>query len=257
MSHETPVPPKLDDLLGRYLNRQAGAHAAGLAAFDATEVTPYEAGPVQPIDPQPAWDEALSALGEPSERKLAPPPHWPQLVSNHEPVVALAWCVGNFPQLVRNFHTLLHQAKAADLRPGMGRPVSAPALIEWAQQVAVPPKYPEVLLALGALRLAKQFDQADALIAAQRDKVPAKWRAAWENEVAALAWHRGQAEEARRLWRQASASLPVRFNRGMAELFLDNATEARQLLGDVVTQIPETSAWHHLARLYLTMAQQR
>src|SRR6266446_8454240 len=152
MTPQTPVQPKLEDLLARYLNRQAGAHASGLATFDASEVTPYEAGPVQPIDPKPAWDEALSALshGQPAEgRKLSAPPHWPQLVGSHEPVVALAWCVGNFPQLVRNFQQILHQANLTDLRPSGGRPVTAPALDDWAQQIIAKKKFPEGLLALG------------------------------------------------------------------------------------------------------------
>jgi tetratricopeptide (TPR) repeat protein len=257
MTPEAPMQPKLDELMARYLNRQAGAHASGLATFDASEVTPYEAGPVQPIDPKPAWEEALTALAQshPSEaRKLNAPPHWPQLVGNHEPVVALAWCVGNFPQLVRNFQQILHHTKLAELRPSGGRPVSAPALDDWATRIIAKKKFPESILALGALRLAKQFEQADALIAELDKDVPATWRAAWTNEQAGLAWHRGDAEAARRLWNAAEATLPVRFNRAMAELFLGNAAVARTLLQDVIPHIPEISAWHHLARLYLTLA---
>src|SRR5271166_5406077 len=105
--HETPVQPSLDHLLAGYLRRQAEAHSAGLAVVDPTgEVQPFEAGPVQPIDPKPAWDEAVAAV-----RLLAPgvetrswqaPPQWPQLVGAHEPATALAFSLGNFPQLVRN-----------------------------------------------------------------------------------------------------------------------------------------------------------
>lgn len=249
--------PKLDELMSRYLKRQAGAHADGLATFDASEVTPYEAGPVQPIDPKLAWDEALAVLTyfrEDSTKKPAPPPHWPQLVANHEPVVALAWCVGNFPQLVRNFHQFLHQASLAGLKPGGGRPVNAPALVDWTAQIGAKKTFPEALLAVGALRLAKHFDEADALLCILQPDVPAEWRAAWANEHAALAWHRGQAEQALRLWNAAEISLPVCFNRGMAELFSGDAKAARSILQDVVGQIPEASAWHHLARLYLTLA---
>ncbi len=260
MTPQTPGQPQLDDLLSRYLSRQAGAHADGLATFDAGEVTPYEAGPVQPIDPKPAWDEALAALVhfQPSEKhQLAAPLHWPQLVANHEPVVALAWCVGNFPQLVRNFHQILHQANLTKLKPSGGRAVSAPALVDWAGQVIAKKKFPDALLALGTLRLAKQFDEADALMHTLAAQVPQSWRAAWNNEVAALAWHRGNADEARRLWNAAAPSLPIQFNRGMAELFSGNADGARALLQATFAQIPETSAWHHLARLYLTLAQQQ
>jgi len=102
--------------------------------------------------------------------------------------------------------------------------------------------------------LAKQFEQADAVIASLDKDVPATWRAAWANEQAALGWHRGDAETARRLWSAAEPTLPVRFNRAMAELFSGNAAGARTLLQDVIPQIPENSAWHHLARLYLTLA---
>lgn len=258
MTPESPMQPKLDELLSRYLSRQAGAHADGLATFDAGEVMPYEAGPVQPIDPKPAWDEALTSLAHfrgAAVNKLPAPPHWPQLVANHEPVVALAWCVGNFPQLVRNFHQILHQANLTELKPGGGRAISAPALDDWTAQIGAERKFPEALVAVGALRLAKHFDQADAMLRNLQPDVPAEWRAAWANEQAALAWHRGQDEEALRLWNSAKASPPVLFNRGMAQLFSGNAKVARASLQEVVGQIPETSAWHHLARLYLTLAQ--
>jgi tetratricopeptide (TPR) repeat protein len=254
MSQQASPQPKLDDLLAGYLNRQAGAHASGLATFDAAEVIPYEAGPVQPIDPQPAWDEALTALTTEPTEKLAPPPHWPQLVANHEPVVALAWSTGNFPQLVRSFYTLLHQANLTELRPNGGRPTSAPALEDWARGVAAKKKFPEALLALGALRLAKQFEQADSVLKTAAKNVPTAWRGAWDNEAAALAWHKGDAEAARQLWDAADPSLPVRFNRGMAALFCGDSKTAAAILQDVVNEIPESSAWHHLARLYLTLA---
>ena len=61
MSHETAVQPKLNDLLTRYLEKQAEAQAVGIASYDS-EVSPYEVGPVQPLDPKLAWDEALTAL---------------------------------------------------------------------------------------------------------------------------------------------------------------------------------------------------
>ena len=51
MSHQAPAQPGLTDLLARFLNKQAQAHTDGLADLGpGAEVTPYEAGPVQPID---------------------------------------------------------------------------------------------------------------------------------------------------------------------------------------------------------------
>src|SRR5437588_1804632 len=120
MSHPSPAQPSLSDLLARYLARQADACAVGAAA-GADEVTPYEAGPVQPIDPKLAWDEALAvfALAQPpvSIRSWKAPPTWSNLVASHEPVVALALAAGNFPQLVRNFHMILQMTNLADLKP--------------------------------------------------------------------------------------------------------------------------------------------
>src|SRR5207253_1077306 len=97
MAHDTSVQPKLADLLTCYLEKQAEAHSAGIATYDH-EVTPYEVGPVQPLDPKLAWDEGLAAIGE--SRQHAPP-HWSSLVANHESTVAIAYCAGNFPQLMR------------------------------------------------------------------------------------------------------------------------------------------------------------
>jgi tetratricopeptide (TPR) repeat protein len=262
MSNETPGQPKLAELLTQYLNQQAGAHACGLSTFDPSgEVVPFEAGPVQPVDPKPAWDEAVAVLpflGQAVDRKgLTTPPHWPNLVASHEPVVAVAFCAGNFPQLMRNLHLVLQNGDLSRLRPSGGRPIVVPALLDWAEQVAAKKQVPQMLLAAGSLRLANQFDDAaDYLLTNEKD-VPEAARAAWANEKAALAWHRGQAEEARSQWQAQPASVPVLFNRGMAALFLGHAAEARKALSDAVAQLPEDGAWHHLGRLYLALAQAR
>jgi hypothetical protein len=246
--------------MNRFLAGQTGAHAAGLAAFDPREVEPYEARPVQPIDAALAWKEALAATAH-YQGALDPetpaPPHWPQLVSSHEPVVALAFCIGNFPQLVRDFHQVLQSRDLKALAPMAGRPVAAPQLLSWAQEIAAKKQFPGLLVALGALRLAKRFEEADSLIASVDGAVAVAWRPAWDNEKAALAWHRGETAAARELWSRQLKTLPVRFNLAMAELFLGNAKAARTALADIVQELPDASGWHHLARLYLTLAEMR
>ncbi len=256
------VPPAPADLMARYLQRQAEDHLAGLTDLDTTgEVQLYEAGPVQPIEARAAWEEAVAVvryLAADRERAWKAPPGWPQLVAAHEPEFALAFCLGNFPQLVRNLQPLLQAADLSELRPtASATPANVPGLVEWAEKSASRKKFPEVLLALGALRLAKQFQAADRLLAACADNVPAAWQAAWDNEKAALAWHRGEAEQARRQWQSQPESVPVLFNRGMAALFLHQPAEAREALARVAAQVPETSAWHHLAQLYLTLVETR
>jgi hypothetical protein len=257
-----PAHPPLGELFTDYLHKQMVAQQAGLASAEPTaDVVPFDATPVQPVDPRLAWQESVAAVsylnGKAEVSSLQAPPDWPGLVIAHEPVVALAFCVGNFPQLVRTFQPLLHVANLSKLRPVAGRPVAAPALVSWTAQVAQKKQFPQALLALGSLRMARQFDQAAELLKSLRSAVPTEWRSAWANEEAALTWHCGQAQEAVAMWQAQPESVPVLFNRGMAALFLDHPAEARSHLTQVIAQISEESAWHHLGRLYAALAETR
>jgi hypothetical protein len=135
-----------------------------------------------------------------------------------------------------------------------GRPLSVSALESWAAEAVKQRRFPQCLLALAGLRLAKQFDAATTMLSEQKD-IPAEWKPAWENEHAALVWHQGKTSEALKLWHRQNSSVPVLFNCGMASLFLNKRQEARTSLSQAVGQIPETSSWHHLGRLYLALAE--
>lgn len=249
MSHAAPAQPTLKDLMTRYLDRQTESHALGLGAVDPTEVLPYEAGPVQPIDPRTAWEAGLAALQSLSAKA---PPGWGQLVAQHEPVVAVPLCVGNFPQMVRDFHMLLHGADLTTLLPKGGRPAGVPSLDDWLGSVR--PEGLDAFLVLAACRLSKQFERGEAILRAAEPGIPKELRPLWDNEKAAFLWHQGKHEEARALWEKLPPSLPVRFNRGMADLFLGSTESACSHLTIVAAELPETSPWHHLARLYLALA---
>ena len=259
MPHETSVQPNLTDLFARYLEKQAEAQAVGIVSFDG-EVMPYEVGPVQPLDAKLAWDEAQAVLAfynsEPAQRRQAPP-HWSHLVAHHESIVAVAFSVGNFPQLMRNFHAILAQPNLADMQPVAGRPTTTNELLPWVEEVAQKKAFPQMLLALGTLRLAKQFDAAEAYVRAHDADIPTAWRAGWENEKGALAWHSGRLEEARKIWDMLEPTVPVLFNRGMAALFTGNLVAAKQHLTSASAKLPSTSAWHHLCRLYLILGDLR
>jgi hypothetical protein len=248
--------------MASYLHKQAAALTAGLSDPDLVdEVVPFEAAPVQPVDPRSAWDEALAVVEffhtQAAEKTWSAPPDWPGLVQAQEPALALAFCLGNFPQLVRSFQPLLQSNDLTSMRPAEGRPVSASALLAWTDQIVEKKQYPQTLLALGALRLARQFDRAAELIQNHRANVPSEWRALWANEEAALSWHRGRANEAVSLWEGQGDSVPVLFNRGMAALFMNQPAKARTGLTAAIKKLPETSAWHHLGRLYLTLTETR
>jgi tetratricopeptide (TPR) repeat protein len=256
-----PGQPDLSELLADYLQRVA-ARPAGLAhAADAGEVTPFEAVPTQPIDPRLAWDEALAVLrwfhNDATAQSKLFPADWAALVLAQEPATAVAFAVGNFPQLVRNLQPLLQTADLATLRPTAGRPVPVPGGTEWAMALLQKEAYPQALVALGILRLARQFDRALEAVQRPLTEIPMQWQAAWANEQAALAWHQGQVREAADLWQAQPVTVPVLFNRGMAALFLGKAAEARPLLQQAVSQLPEEDAWYHLGCLYLALAEMR
>jgi hypothetical protein len=257
-----PAQPALSDLLGRYLQRQAAAHADGLGLPETSgEVVPYDAAPAQPVDPRTAWDSAQAALrcfqdGAPA-RLTEAPADWPALVASHEPVMALAFCTANFPQLVRDLHPLWRAGDLKVLCPDPATPAAVPALVDWASAALRERRYPKALLGLGALRLARHFDAAEELLRKHQAEVPAAWRAAWANEQASLLWHEGKSQAAAASWQSQSASVPVLFNRGMSALFLGKPAEAHAALGPAVAQLPEDGAWHHLGRLYLALAEMR
>jgi hypothetical protein len=243
----------LAEMFSRYLQRQTDAQAQGVGFPEPSEeVTPYEAVPVQPVDPALAFKDTLEVrryFAGADQGKWTASPDWPAVVAAQEPAVSVAFCLGNFPQLVRNLQPLLTGGltafRVAD------RPLPCPALLEWAARAKEPQTR---LLAAGALRVARQFDQASSLL---RQVTGAEWKALRANEEAALAWHRGQGEEALKMWQAQEPSVPVLFNRGMAALFLGEAKAAHEALSQAAAGLPETSSWHHLARLYVTLADAR
>jgi hypothetical protein len=263
--------PELSELFARYLHGQVGSHEAGLAMGMTGEVVPHEAAPTQPADPKLAWHESLAVLpyyessfsggSQNNEKTLKAPPDWPALVAAQEPAMAVPFCLGNFPQMVRALQPLLHLTAGAHgtrfasfAKTTHAPSVASAELIRWADQIVKRKQFPDSLLAVAALRLARDFEGAAKLIP-DESEIPAEWRAAWENERAALAWHQGQTKEALASWQAQKESTPVLFNRGMACLFTNQRADARAALQKAVAHLPEDDAWHHLGRLYLALAE--
>jgi hypothetical protein len=254
----TAAQPNLADLMARYLRRQTDAQAAGFAAVAGGDVEAYEAVPVHAVDPREAWDEATAvpaAFGGKAATAGKPAAEWPQLVAGQESHVALPMAAGNYPQLVRDLAPLFHADKLSDLLKSPGPAMTVPGLVEWAEKVVRSGEFPKVLLAVGALRLARQFDAAERLLRDLAGAVPAEWKDAVANEEAALLWQRGDCKEAARRWKALPESTPVLFNRGLAALFLYDRADARAALWKAVQRLPESSGWHHLGRLYLALAE--
>jgi hypothetical protein len=238
--------PRLADLMARYIGRQSVAVAAGMQAAVAGEVQPHEAVPVHAVDPKQAWDEATAVVAYfGTLAKTKAPSDWPTLVAAQPSHTGLAFAAGNFPQMVRDLAPLYRAAEdLATLPPSDAPPVDVAGEFG-------PADFPQLILAAGMLRLARQYDSAETLL---KNPAPTKWAAAWGNEYAAILWHRGKKDEAIRRWRELPNSVPALFNRGMAALFSGRAADDRADLHRAVEQIPEASGWHHLGRLYLALA---
>jgi hypothetical protein len=264
--HDRPTPSSprgLTELFIQYLHRQSTAHAEGLGLAEAAgEVEPYEAVPVQPVDPRVAWSGACAAAEFYSagvkSRTWKAPAEWPNLVASHDPETALPFCLGNFPQMVRDLHPFW-QAKGGLVagRRSPHRNADVGGVPEWAATALEGRDYLRTLLGVGVLRLAGRFDDAGELLARCRSTAPSEWEAVLANEEAALLWHQGRTDEAASRWNEQPDSAAVLFNRGLAALFRNRATEARTLLSRAAGLIPEGNAWHHLALLYLALAEIR
>jgi hypothetical protein len=245
-----PLP--LAELFTRYLSRQVEAQTIGLGHAESFgEVEPYDVTPVQPVEPRVAWSDAVAVASYlcPTKVEWQVPPEWPGLVQAQEPAVAVPFCLGNFPQLMRDWHSLI---TGSELQMP-NRPLPAGSLMAWAERQK---SHPTALLAAGVLRLAQHFDFA-ATVLGRAEDVPVAWRAVHANEAAALAWHRGQHADALSQWQAQPTSVPVLFNRGMALLFLGRPAEARAPLTEATAGLAETNAWHHLGQLYLALAKAR
>src|SRR6516164_4175980 len=107
--------PDLSELFASYLQGQMSLQKAGLAVAQTGDMVPFEAAPAQPADPKLAWDEALAILPfysfKGKVKSFKTPPDWSALVAAQEPLLAVPFCLGNFPQMVRSLQPLLHPDK--------------------------------------------------------------------------------------------------------------------------------------------------
>jgi tetratricopeptide (TPR) repeat protein len=158
---------------------------------------------------------------------------------------------------VRDLAPLLTRFDPAALRPAAGATPAAglSGLRTWVIREAKKRTPQAVLLAAGVARAAGELDWAGELLADAEAVCTGDDCDRLGNERAALAWQRGDAADALARWEALSDSPAVRFNRGMALLFLGRSAEARAALTAAIDVLPDGSGWRDLAELYRTLAE--
>jgi hypothetical protein len=260
MTRSPSLPPTLADLTAGFLSRTQDAETLAAAADALGEVEPHEVSVGYRAEPRLAWEESLEVLGAfgKTASAIPVPGDWGGLVARQDGVAALPFALANYPQRVRDLGTLLQTAELLELLPATveAAPVST-GLLKWGTKHVQAGNLPHALIAAANYRAARDFGRAAETLASLKASVAAEWQPVLANEEAALRWHRGEYAAAAELWNALPDSVPVRFNRGMAALFLGRPVEARELLRGATAGLAETSAWHHLASLYLTLAEMR
>jgi tetratricopeptide (TPR) repeat protein len=260
MNLEFKNPPNLTDLMLRYVNRPIDAASLEAETGALGEVEPHEVAVGFRTDPRLAWTEGLAALasfGVKAGKGVAAPADWAAVVVRHDSVAAEPMALGCYPQRVRDLTALLQADDLTQLRPSGESRLASISLRSWADKQVAKNEPPLALLAAAILRAAGDFDQAGAVLNGIRDQVTEELRPVVSNEEAALLWQKGECAKAAALWETLPETPAVLFNRGMALLFLGQAVKAREILKKASALIPDRDGWHHLAALYLALAEMR
>jgi tetratricopeptide (TPR) repeat protein len=217
-------------------------------------VEPHEVAAGFRVEHRAAWADATATL---PATPAATPTEWVALVGLPTAVYAVPMAAGNFPQRVKDVAPLVGRFNPAALRPSAGG-TPAPGLSglrTWIVREAKKRTAAAALLAAGVARATGELDWAAELLADAEALCAGDDRARWENERAALAWQRGDAAEALARWEALPDAPVVRFNRGMALLFLGRPADARAALDAAIKALPEGSGWRDLAELYRSLAE--
>lgn len=230
--------PTLADLTARFLARPAEVDTA-------SAVEPHEMPAGFATEPRTAWTEATSIaklLGL-KDFPAKSPVDWAGYVRQSATADYLPMAIGHFPQQVRDVSMLIANTGNASHSKTQGWTSAGQA------------SFANHLLGAASQRMAENFDEANRYLdAAELLANDASQQSLLANERAALAWQRGDRATAETLWNSLPASGPAAFNRGIAALADGRKADAAKWLTVAVQQIPESSGWHHLAQLYLALA---
>ncbi len=231
--------PSLADLTSRSMAARAATVAP---SDDSGEVEPHEVLAGIRIDAAAAWVDAqlpLLLLGVTTGAKPAPA-DWSSFVEWNSGRIGIPMAAGHFPQRLRDVSGLF----AADLADApTSKAAGFASLKAWIDRNRSGDDVGVALLAAG---LARELGDARSM---DRGTTPAEL-----NECAADLWCSGDREAALAIWESMPASPVASFNLGMANLMLGHPARAQGHLSRAVAGLSESSAWKHLASLYVTAA---
>jgi tetratricopeptide (TPR) repeat protein len=261
--------PQLSELFTDYLRRSI-AEPQLHQALPESEVELHQAASLALVEPRQALQDATTAatwlldkVSAAAFRSLQMPPGWALLVRNQEALCAIPFCLGYYPQMLRDVGPLLAGNARAALLAAPNQSAAMTDVVAWAEAKLRAGRWAESLFAVAVLRSWGQHDAARKFFGAVAQFVPASWDVLVQNEKAALSWSAGDRQGAANLWAEVAsqktgasraASTPVLFNRGLAALVAEQFEEARKFLSQAVESLPDGSAWHHLGRVYVSLA---
>lgn len=247
MSHALEaVPPSLETLLSGFLT------ADRTPMPEMGEVEPYQATPINWVEPALLWSDALAVakhlLPTKAAETFAPSrfplsSDWSQLVRGLAPQTFVFFALGHAPAMVRDVTQWLAPRSTADAEEGN--------VIPWSPTQDLRREPRDLLMSQACARLGGSMEAAKAWI--EQAEFPADWASLVANERAVLHWARGDRDTARRGWEALPVS-PVRdFNLGLAALVDGSSEAATRHFSAAAAKLSDTDPWHHLALLYLTV----
>jgi hypothetical protein len=242
--------PTLQELLAKYL-----AQSAEAPVLPVSEVEPHQAALPAWTEPRAVWGEALRTaqllLPAQAAWQCEVSAAWAKLLGESGTQGAVTFCLGHVPQLLYDVTPLLTKGRQA-LKLPEPRPDAGPAPEGSLTKNA---SLPEKFLHTACLRMAGHFAAAEQQLMALAKEGGSEYALLLANERAALAWQRGDVKAAVQLWSTRAEQPVFAFNLGLAALCQGDVTTAATHLKKAAGALPESDPWHHLAHVYLTLAE--
>lgn len=229
--------PRWQDLLAKLIHQDH--HEA-----PNSEVELYQAQPALGLDLGIAWSEALlpgELLAEEEPRVSARfPASWN--AARHINLAAPFPCsIGMAPQFLQKIDAIMENAEAFFQQETVGMPMLS-------ADITLDNKTPLSQMAIA--RIAGDAQKIEALIPQLDGELLQK------NERAAQLWFAGRRDEAREAWDSLDGENPViAFNQGLAAMAAGDVERGRECLTNAIEGFSESTGWHHLAELYLAVAE--